>query len=147
MFVDTILVGTDFSDLAHDAIDWAIELGRALHARVVVAHVFDLPIVGFPDASFVVGPEAAVRMLEDAQRGLDAEVARVCDRGVPVEAVLRQGDARDVLPAIATSMGAGLLVVGSHGRRGLARALLGSVAEGVARASASIPVTVVHSKK
>jgi nucleotide-binding universal stress UspA family protein len=147
MFVDTILVGTDFSDLAHGAVDWAIELGRALGARVVVAHVFDLPIVGFPDASFVVGPEAAVRMLEDAQRGLDAEVARVRDRGVPVEAVLRQGDARDVLPALASSMNAGLLVVGSHGRRGIARALLGSVAEGVIRASASVPVTVVQSKK
>jgi nucleotide-binding universal stress UspA family protein len=147
MFVDTILVGTDFSDLAHGAVDWAIELGRALGARVVVAHVFDLPIVGFPDASFVVGPEVAVRMLEDAQRRLDAEGARVRDRGVPVEAVLRQGDARDVLPALASSMNAGLLVVGSHGRRGIARALLGSVAEGVIRASASVPVTVVQSKK
>jgi len=147
MSIAAILVGTDFSDVARGALDWSVELARALGARVVVGHVFDLPIVGFPDASFVVGPETAARMSDDAQRGLDAEVARVRDRGVAVEGALRQGDAREALPALAASMGAGLIVVGSHGRRGIARALLGSVAEGVVRMSKAIPVTVVHSQK
>jgi nucleotide-binding universal stress UspA family protein len=64
--------------------------------------------------------------------------------GVAVEGLLRQGDARDTLSALAASIGAGLIVVGSHGRRGIARALLGSVAEHLARTSTNIPVTVVH---
>jgi len=147
MAIEAILVGTDFSEIAHGALDWAIDLARALGARVVLAHVFDLPIVGFPDASLVVGPATAARMSDDAQKVLDAEVARVRERGVPVEGVLRQGDAREVLPALASSMGAGLLVVGSHGRRGIARALLGSVAEGLIRTSTSVPITVVHARK
>jgi nucleotide-binding universal stress UspA family protein len=146
MTIQTIVVGTDFSDVAHGAADWAVELARALGARVILAHVFDLPIVGFPDAALLVGPETAARMSEVAQRALDADVARVRDRGVPVEAVLRQGDARDGLPAIASSLGAGLLVIGSHGRRGIARALLGSIAESIVRTSTTVPVTVVHAK-
>jgi nucleotide-binding universal stress UspA family protein len=147
MAIEVILAGTDFSDLARGAVDWAIELARSLGARVVVAHVFDLPIVGFPDASLVVGPTTAARLSDDAQRALDAEVGRVRERGVPVEGILRQGDARDALPALASSVGAGLLVVGSHGRRGIARALLGSVAEGLIRTSTDVPITVVHAKK
>jgi len=147
MAIETILVGADFSDVSRHAVDWAIDLARELRARVIIAHVFDLPIVGLPDASLVVGPVTAARLSDDAQSGLDAEVARVKERGVPVEGILRQGDARDALPLLASSMGAGLLVVGSHGRRGFARALLGSVAESVVRVSTSVPVTVVHTKK
>jgi nucleotide-binding universal stress UspA family protein len=147
MTIQTIVVGTDFSGLAHGAVDWTVELARALGARVILAHVFDLPIVGFPDASLVVGPETAARMSDDAQKALNADVARVRERGVPVEGILRQGDAREVLPSLAATMGAGLLVVGSHGRRGIARALLGSVAESIVRTSTTVPVTVVHAKK
>jgi nucleotide-binding universal stress UspA family protein len=52
-----IVVGTDFSDTARAALDWAIALARPLEARIVLAHVFDLPIVGLPDAAILVGPE------------------------------------------------------------------------------------------
>ncbi|MGO9836769.1 MAG: universal stress protein [Polyangiaceae bacterium] len=145
MAFETILVGADFSDTGRAALDWAIDLARPLGSRILVAHVYDLPIVGFPDASFIVDPTTAAHMSDDAQKGLDREIARVHDRGVPVEGSLHQGDARDVLPSLAVSSGAWLLVVGSHGRRGVARALLGSVAENIVRAS-SVPVAVVHAK-
>jgi nucleotide-binding universal stress UspA family protein len=145
MGFETILVGADFSDTGRASLDWAIDLARPLGSRVLVAHVYDLPIVGFPDASFIVDPTTAARMSDDAQKGLDMEVARVRDRGVPVEGSLHQGDAREVLPSFAVSSGAWLLVVGSHGRRGVARALLGSVAENIVRAS-TVPVAVVHAK-
>jgi len=56
---------------------------------------------------------------------------------------VRQGDPRDVVPALAASQKADLVVVGSHGRRGLARAVLGSVAEAIVRGS-SVPVVVVR---
>jgi nucleotide-binding universal stress UspA family protein len=138
-----ILVGTDFSDPARTALDWAIDLARALSAHIVVAHVFDLPIVGFLDASLVVDAKTAAKMSDEAQKALDAEIARMRNLGVAVEGQLRQGDARDVLPSLAATVGAKLIVVGSHGRRGMARALLGSVAESVVRAS-SVPVVVVR---
>jgi nucleotide-binding universal stress UspA family protein len=141
--IDTLVVGTDFSATGRAALDWGIDLARSLGARVVVTHAYDLPLVGLLDASLIVDAETAARLSDEAQKGLDAEVARVRDRGVKVEGLLRQGDPRVVLPEIAQATSAGLLVVGSHGRRGVARALLGSVAESVLRASA-VPVAVVR---
>jgi nucleotide-binding universal stress UspA family protein len=143
MTIQTILVATDFSEQARAAADWALSLASALGARVIVAHVFDLPIIGFLDASLLVDSKTASRISDEAQAALEAEVARVRGIGVDVEGLLRQGDARDLIPQLATMEGAGLVVVGSHGRRGLARALVGSVAESLVRSS-SVPVAVVR---
>jgi nucleotide-binding universal stress UspA family protein len=145
MPIDVILVATDFGDPARAALDWAIELGQALGARVVLAHVFDLPIVGLPDAAILVGPQTAARLSDEAQAALDAELARVKDRGLPLKGLLRQGDPREVVPAVAADVGAKLVVVGSHGRRGVLRGLLGSVAEDIMRRS-PVPVTVLHAR-
>jgi nucleotide-binding universal stress UspA family protein len=143
MIPSTILVGTDFSETSRAALDWAIDLARALEARVVVAHVFDLPLVGLPDAALLVDARTAAKLNDEAQAALDAEAARVRDRGVAIEAVLRQGDARSALSDLAAEAHAGLLVVGSHGRRGLRRAFVGSVAESVSR-TATTPVAIVR---
>jgi nucleotide-binding universal stress UspA family protein len=141
-----VLVGTDFSDPARAALDWAIELARPLGARILLAYVYDLPLAGLPDASLMVDAATAARMSDEAQKALDAEVARVESRGVPVEGHLQQGDPRELLPSMALSKNAWLVVVGSHGRRGLARALMGSVAESVMRAS-SVPVAIIRARQ
>jgi nucleotide-binding universal stress UspA family protein len=143
MLPEKILVASDFSDTARVAADWAADFARALASKLVVIHAFDMPVVGVPDAAFIVDARTAARLSEQAQRGLDAEVARLRDLGVEVEGLLRQGDARDVIPKAAETASAGLVVVGSHGRRGLSRALLGSVAESIVRAS-KVPVVVVR---
>lgn len=142
MIPTTILAATDFSEPSRYALDWAADLAKAVGAKLVVAHVFDMPIAGFPDAAIMVDARTAARLSDEAQSALDAEVARIRDK-VPAEGVLRQGDARDTVPALAASLGAQLIVVGSHGRRGFARALLGSVAESIVRGS-TLPVTVVR---
>ncbi len=143
MLPQRILVGTDFSGASKAAADWAIELARGLGAPVTIVHVFDLPIVGLPDASLLVDARTAARLMSEAQAAVDAEVARVQGRGVTVDGALRQGDPRTLLGAQTAGQPASLLVVGSHGRKGLARALIGSVAEAVVRHS-EIPVLVVR---
>lgn len=143
MLPDKILVASDFSDTARIAADWAADFARTLGSKLVVVHAFDMPVVGVPDAAFIVDAKTAARLSEQAQRGLDAEVARLRALGVEVEGLLRQGDSRDVIPKTAEESGAGLVVVGSHGRRGLSRALLGSVAENIVRTS-HVPVVVVR---
>jgi nucleotide-binding universal stress UspA family protein len=139
-----ILVGTDFSETARAALDWAVAVAQSLGVRIVVAHVYDLPLVGLPDAAILVGAETASRLSVAAQKALDAEVARVQSGGVRVVGRLLQGDPRDILAAEGSSSDAMMIVVGSHGRRGIARALVGSVAETLVRTS-RVPVAVVRS--
>ncbi len=102
-----------------------------------------MPIYGVPDAAFLVDAKTAARLSNDAQRALDAEVDRVRELGVTVAGRLLQGDPREVIPPFAAQEAARLLVVGTHGRRGLGRMLLGSVAESIVRV-ASVPVVVVR---
>jgi len=139
----TILVASDFSDTGRRAADWAVDLARSLEARLVVLHAYDLPVVGVPDGAFIVDARTAAKLSEQAQRALDAETARLRELGAAPEGLLLQGDPRDAIPRAAEATGADLVVVGSHGRRGLSRALLGSVAESIVRTS-RVPVLVVR---
>jgi nucleotide-binding universal stress UspA family protein len=139
-----ILVATDFGEVSRKAVDWAVDLANALHAALHIANVCDIPMAALPDTAFVASATAGSRMLDAAQAAMDAEMARVRRRArVPVDGLVKQGDPRDGVPHLASSCGAQLIVVGSHGRRGFARALLGSVAESIVRAS-EVPVIVVH---
>jgi nucleotide-binding universal stress UspA family protein len=143
MTIRSVFAATDFSEPSRAAVDWAAGLARTLGARLIVTHVYDLPIVGFPDAALLVDSKTAARMSDAAQKQLDAEVARARPVTSDVEGLLRQGDPRVAIPELAASRDAALLVVGSHGRKGLPRALLGSVAESILRSS-KVPVVVVR---
>jgi nucleotide-binding universal stress UspA family protein len=143
MIPETIVAATDFSPHGAAAVDWAATLACALGAKLVIVNVYDILLAGFPDASILASATTASRSSDVAQAALDKEVQRVRESTPRVEGALKQGDAREAVPAFAAEIGAGLLVVGSHGRRGLARALIGSVAEGIVRTS-TIPVVVVR---
>ncbi len=139
----TILVPTDFSDAAHKALEYAVELAERLGAKVRVIHAFELPLVGFPDGTMTVTAEMATRITVAAQTALDDIVSKYKDRGIDLEASLAQGDPREAVLDAAEKLGADLIVMGTHGRRGIARALIGSVAESVVRTS-SIPVLTLR---
>lgn len=131
----TILVPVDFTDTSERALDYAVDLAKQLGASVVVMHAYELPVYGFPDGAFVATVEMATRIMNGAQAGLQAEVDKHKAAGVEIKTVLRQGIAVDEVHSVADEVNADLIVVGTHGRRGLARALLGSVAENVIRTS------------
>jgi nucleotide-binding universal stress UspA family protein len=141
--VSAILAATDFGETSRRAVDWAADLAKALDAKLLLAHVFDMPIVGIPDGAFIVSAKAASEMLDVAQAAMDTELARTRVRGIVAEGVIKQGDPREAIGVLAASRGVQLIVVGSHGRRGIARALLGSVAESILRVS-DLPVIVVR---
>jgi nucleotide-binding universal stress UspA family protein len=138
-----ILVPTDFSAAAEAALDEALGLASKLGAKVYVLHAYQLPVVGFPDGVLVPTAEIATRVVTWAQSELEACVARRKTSAVEIVPILKQADPREAVLAVAEEVAADLVVMGTHGRRGVARALIGSVAEAVVRTS-PVPVMTVH---
>jgi nucleotide-binding universal stress UspA family protein len=138
-----ILVPTDFSVAAETALDSALALASKLGAKVYVLHAYQLPVVGFPDGVLVPTAEIASRVVSWAQSELAACVGKRKESGVEIVSILKQADAREAVLAVAEEIGADLVVMGTHGRRGIARALIGSVAESVVRTS-PVPVMTIH---
>jgi nucleotide-binding universal stress UspA family protein len=133
--IERILVATDFTEAADYAVDYAVELAKGLGASLTIVHAYEIPTISFPDGGLVVTQELASRIIEVATEALRVTVARVADHGVRVVSVLREGHPRDAVPALADEIDAQLIVLGTHGRRGIARVLLGSTAENVIRTS------------
>jgi nucleotide-binding universal stress UspA family protein len=98
-------------------------------------HSYEIPIVGFPDGAMVATPEIATRIADASRASLENAVAKRQGAKVRVDGVLRDGIAWEEINAVAEEIDADLIVVGTHGRKGLARALIGSVAEKVVRTS------------
>lgn len=139
----TILVPTDFGDPSEAALDYAIDLARVSGAEIVLMHAYEIPVVGFPDGALVATAQLGTQLLEGAQVGLDRQAKSRASSGVPIRGLIKQGDPFHMVNEAAEQIGAGMIVMGTHGRTGLPRALLGSVAEKVVR-TARVPVLTLH---
>ncbi|MGB5808965.1 MAG: universal stress protein [Polyangiales bacterium] len=145
----TIVVGTDFSEISDEALRTAAVFADTFGARVVVAHVFDttpnVPAVIWSRPDMV--DRAAQAEVEHAIREtLDGKTAQLLAGVSDVElSVCQHPSPGRALCQTAEDEGADLLIVGSHGRTGLSRAFLGSVAEKVVR-HAPCPVLVVRER-
>ena len=139
-----ILVPTDDSDPALAAIAYAIEFAAVEKATVIFGHVIETE--GVIEKSHEYGYDGQPMIAEmhaDAQKGLDLAVAAAKQRGVEAESFVAEGHPIDAILAAIPAHQADAVVVGTHGRRGLRRLFLGSVAEGVVRQS-PVPVAVLR---
>ncbi len=137
-----ILVPHDFSETGEHALTFALDLAQRLGARVTVLHVYEVPAFAFPEMP--VETTDLTGQIERASRSaLDGVVARAQRLGVEVRASLREGTVWSEIQAAAGEQKADLVVMGTHGRRGLSHALLGSVTEKVVR-TAPCPVLTVR---
>lgn len=132
-----ILLATDLGEASAGATEYALELARALSARLLVVSVID-PGARRAGGGLRVDQERAIR--ETAMTEL---VRRARSQAVPTEFLIWTGDPRDSIVEAAAAERADLIVVGCHGRRGLERAILGSVSDHVVR-TAGCPVLVVR---
>ena len=82
------------------------------------------------------------KIVTASEDALLERAAGLRDSGVPIETMLKTGDARQTIVAVASFIHADLIVMGTHGRTGLSRVLIGSVAENVVR-TATVPVLTV----
>jgi nucleotide-binding universal stress UspA family protein len=131
---DSIVVGTDGSETAREAVRRAVELARVLGARVQVVSAYEP--VAEPAAPAPVATEDDAARAADAwavapREGVDAILADVVAvaraAGVEAEVHARQGSPADAILDVAEETGADLIVVGNKGMTGAERFLLGSV--------------------
>ncbi len=137
-----ILVATDFSPDAAEAVKVAVELARACGSEIVLLHVCQMPAYSFANgAMYIPTPELVSDILRDANRGLATVKEGI--RDVAVESVRVEGEPALDIVRVAHERKVDLIVMGTHGRRGIRRWIAGSVAEHVVR-SATCPVMTVH---
>lgn len=142
-----ILHPTDFSECAEQARAQAIRLARALGAEIILFHVaVETPL--YAEGMLAAG---TVQKVYDAQRkwaeeALEARAAETRAAGVPARWKLTAGVPFDAIVQGAEEEGADMIVMGTHGRRGLEGLLLGSVANRVIRL-AGCPVLTVRERK
>ena len=131
---EKILAPTDFSDFADDALDHALAIASWFGASVTVTHVvpqtlMDPELFPYLEEPVVLPPDVRQR----AEERLAALVSRFDDRGVALESRLESGDTASRILRRAEKLPADLIVLGTHGRGGFEKWLLGSVVERVLR--------------
>jgi nucleotide-binding universal stress UspA family protein len=138
-----ILVATDFGEPAERAIDVALALAQKLgEPALTLVHVQYIPRPLY-DVEVVWPTEA---LATSARKALDDALARAKKRYPKCEAVLLSGAPAEQIVHAAGRRGADLVVLGTHGREGLPRLLLGSVAERVTR-TCPVPVLTVPAEE
>ncbi|HET6613262.1 MAG TPA: universal stress protein [Kofleriaceae bacterium] len=137
-----LVVGTDFSPQAEVAIAHAAAVAERMGAPVTVVHV-TVPVEPPPSASAVWARAMAQvnaifdELSQEAAAHLSQTQARLADRGLVVDTRVLVEQPVAGLCRVTEALGAALLVVGTHGRTGMSRFLLGSVAERVVKLSPS----------
>ncbi len=136
----TILVPVDFQEPSHQALSLATEYARRLEMDITLMHVFVIPAVVYPGFEPIVAPGLPEEIATAARSAMD----QVVKSSGAQHSILRSGDpATEILKAIEEIKPA-LVVMGTHGRTGLSRMFLGSVAEKLVRQSQA-PVLTVRS--
>jgi universal stress protein A len=149
-----IVIGaTDFSDPSLPALDLAAAEARRRGAQLQLLHVVDVGTFALASAAAAAGaglpfvhgiPGISVRAIDDLQAAAQGRLQDALIRfGVDGEAIAKSGPAAQTIVDLAASASAELIVVGTHGRTGLARLTLGSTAEAIIR-SAPCSVLVVR---
>ncbi len=136
-----LLVAVDGSPAAEAAIDVACDISRRERSALTLCTVAEPAGFDWDDVERDLFLSAAIE--ERARPLLERSVRRATDAGVETGGDLRSGSAVEEILAAANACGAECIVMGTHGRAGIPRFLLGSVAEGVLRSS-SIPVCTVR---
>ena len=138
--IRNILIATDFSESSARALDHALEIAARYEARLHVFHCIE------PTLYNLAGPDAVQMACDAAWRDMQQLVSDLRKKGqvknVELKLLVEAGDLATILPAIVQRLDLGLIVVGTHGRTGWRKLVLGSVAEIVIR-QASCPVLTV----
>jgi nucleotide-binding universal stress UspA family protein len=137
-----ILVPTDFSETAMHALDVAVALATKFDAKLTLLHVYYVP----PPMYGVAFAWPVDEFASGARQELESALFTLKQRYHNSESALRSGAPGDEIVRAAKDSAADLIVMGTHGRSGLPRLILGSVAERVVR-TAPVPVLTVPTRE
>lgn len=140
---ETILVPTDFGESAELALDHAIDIARAMKSKIVLLYACPILTGALLDGAIMPSLEVIEMMQQAGRKGLAMSLEKRKDSGIEIRTVDVVGDPRSCILDAAKEFGADLIVMGTHGRRGVSRFLFGSTAEAVVRTS-PIPVLTVR---
>ncbi|GGI99433.1 universal stress protein UspA [Halobellus salinus] len=138
---ETIVVPTDGSSQSDAAVDHAVELARHHGSEIHVVYVAD----SNRDSLTTQGGEVVDALEQEGEQVVSEAVDRA-DAGTDISGDVLTGDPVETILDYAHSVGSGLIVMGTAGRRGLDRFLLGSTTERVVRLS-SVPVLTVRAQE
>jgi len=143
-----ILVPTDFSEASVAALRLAVRMARPNGARITLMHIGVVPHVYATEwgMSGHTGPlfhQLAEEVNAEQRRRLEELARAEVPEGMSVVTLIREGFAPEEVNAQVADGGHDLVIMGTHGRTGLRRALLGSVTERVVR-ECTVPVMVTH---
>jgi universal stress protein A len=146
MAIKRILVPVDFSKDSLRALAYAGDLGASLNSELQLLHVVDQTYLATAHELMAANPKFA-KLLAEQWQAAAAQMARITaalkKKGRPVRPLIKRGSPAQVIVDTAKRNGAELIVMGTHGRTGLAHMLIGSVAERVVR-TARCPVLTVR---
>ena len=135
---ERILVAVDGSEFSNNAVEQAISLGSICNSEIFIISVVDL----FPE-QMEVAPSLVEKMSEDARTYIEKAKNKVDEAKLPCETIVRMGGAPyEFIVQEAKEKNIDLIVMGTHGRRGLERIIMGSTAQNVI-GHAPCPVIVV----
>lgn len=149
--IRSLLVPVDFSSCSNTAAAWAADLAARFGAAVTLLHIVELPR-GLDRAALVnPGGAADVAMLpigdwasDSGRKQLNRMARSLASRGVQIDLRVEEGAPVQTILSIADELQPDAIVMGTHGRKGLAHAFMGSVAERVVR-GATCPVITLKS--
>lgn len=139
--IKTILHATDFSPRSEMAFQLACALARDAGARLVVLNVLERPLIVYGGVALA-PPPPPLPETERQERRRRLQQVRPADPALAVEHRLEEGDPATAILQVAQELGCDLIVMGTHGRGGLGRLLMGSVADKVVREAPCLVLTV-----
>ena len=146
--IKKILYATDYSKASARALEEAVKLAKQNHAELLVVHVIEpTPFVAgeeeFGGGEMYVKLEDLAK--QEAQASMTKLLARLKKTKVKAQGLLFKGSVQDQIVKVAKSKKADMIVIGTHGRTGLSKLIMGSVA-GKVVSSANCPVLTVRGK-
>jgi nucleotide-binding universal stress UspA family protein len=142
--IEKLLVPLDASELARSALPVAVELAQTLGASIVLFHTVTPPALVYPGFKAAwMDPRFVEEMVESARTSLTSIASEIKSRGIPTGFLVSTGSAVDSIIEAAEAGSADMVVMSTHGRSGVGRLVLGSIADAVVRRSCT-PVMLVR---